>query len=75
MAKPVRPMPDVHVAAGPEQVGDIMAVRIQIADNFGLAISLLWPQEIARALSKQIKAAVEAAEVAVIKPPSGVIAP
>lgn len=62
--------PDLHINASPIQVNDQMMVQIVIADNFGIGITLVWPQDMVRSFSKALKTAVEQAEVAVIKPPS-----
>ena len=70
MTPPQTQRPDLHFGIQPVQIGDQIAIDIQIGDNFGLTFRMCFPQEVARNLSKAIKAAVEQAEVTLVKPPS-----
>jgi hypothetical protein len=62
--------PDLHFGLDVIQVGDQIMVQISVGDNFGLSNTLILPHAVARDFSRAIKAAVEKAEVTVVKPAS-----
>jgi hypothetical protein len=61
---------DLHFGIGVVQVGEQIMVQLAISDNFGLSTTLTFAVDVARNFSKAIKAAVEQAEVTLVKPPS-----
>jgi hypothetical protein len=70
MSAQAQPMPDLHFDVSPIQIGDVIMVRMQISDNFGLLSQLIMPPSAAKAFAKYMTERATEAENTLIKPQS-----